>query len=99
MSSTPLICCSIGAATVASMTSALAPGYTAVICTCGGVISGYIAIGSWVIVIAPASRITSEMTMANLGLEIKKLLSTRRTSFALGDSRYGVDAAARRDVL
>ena len=46
MFSTPLTCCSIGAATVSATTWALAPGYWQVTLTVGGAIGGYIAIGS-----------------------------------------------------
>ena len=45
MSSTPLICCSMGAATVSEMVWADAPGYCAVTTTVGGTTSGYSAIG------------------------------------------------------
>ena len=46
MFSTPLTCCSIGAAIVSATTWALAPGYWQVTFTVGGAIGGYIAIGS-----------------------------------------------------
>src|SRR5207248_11271267 len=46
MLSTPLTCCSIGAATVSATTWALAPGYDAETSTVGGAISGYCANGS-----------------------------------------------------
>ncbi len=46
MSSTPLICCSMGAATVSEMVCAEAPGYCAVTTTVGGTTSGYSATGS-----------------------------------------------------
>ncbi len=46
MFSTPLICCSIGVATVEATTSALAPGYCPVTLMIGGAISGYCATGS-----------------------------------------------------
>src|SRR4030095_7391091 len=45
MFSTPLICSSIGATTVAATTSALAPGYWPVTLMIGGAISGYWATG------------------------------------------------------
>ena len=45
MPSTPLICCSNGAATVSATTSADAPGYLALTTTVGGAISGYSEIG------------------------------------------------------
>jgi hypothetical protein len=40
MPSTPLTCCSMGAATVAATTWALAPGYDALMTTVGGVMAG-----------------------------------------------------------
>jgi hypothetical protein len=45
MSSTPLICCSIGATTVSATVSALAPGYCPDTLMVGGAISGYCATG------------------------------------------------------
>src|SRR5262245_22777109 len=60
--STPLTCCSIGAATVSATTWALAPGYWAVTCTVGGVISGYWATGSRLAAHRPARTMTMEMT-------------------------------------
>src|SRR5881227_2037127 len=45
MFSTPLICCSIGAAMVSATTWALAPGYWHVTLTVGGAICGNMAIG------------------------------------------------------
>ena len=62
---------SIGAATVDSITSELAPGYVADTITCGGVIVGYCSNGRFFRAIKPARVITSEITMANLGLSIK----------------------------
>ncbi len=46
MCSTPLTCCSIGAATESATTLAFAPGYEQATCTVGGVMSGYWATGS-----------------------------------------------------
>src|SRR5437763_2772817 len=46
MFSTPLTCCSIGAATVSATTWALAPGYWQVTITFGGAFGGYIAMVS-----------------------------------------------------
>ncbi len=46
MSSTPLICCSIGAATVSETVWAEAPGYCVVTTTVGGATCGYSATGS-----------------------------------------------------
>ena len=46
MSSTPLICCSSGDATVSAMTFGFAPGYVARTTTVGGTTCGYSLIGS-----------------------------------------------------
>src|ERR1700719_3871511 len=72
MFSTPLTCCSMGAATVSATTCALAPGYTAETSTVGGVISGYCVTGSVNSAIPPASVITMESTEAKIGRSIKK---------------------------
>ncbi len=76
MSSTPLIWFSIGAATVCSITSADAPGYTARTVTTGGAISGYCAIGSERIEARPAITMKTESTAANIGRSMKKRDST-----------------------
>ena len=73
MSSTPLTCCSMGAATVSAITSGLAPGYCADTCTEGGVKSGYCSMGSWVIDTIPASKMSSEITVEKIGRLIKNL--------------------------
>src|SRR5437762_9093499 len=72
MFSTPLTCCSIGAATVSETTWALAPGYWQVTITVGGAIGGYIAMGSAHSAIAPASVITIDRTVAKIGRSMKK---------------------------
>jgi len=46
MSSTPLISCSIGVATVRATTSGEAPGYAAMTCTVGSATGGYCETGS-----------------------------------------------------
>src|ERR1700722_14967149 len=56
MFSTPLICCSIGAAMVSATTWALAPGYWQVTWIVGGVISGYWVNGKRTSDISPISR-------------------------------------------
>src|SRR4029077_13699958 len=71
MFSTPITCCSIGAATVSRTTDALAPGYEHDTWTVGGVISGYWAIGRILTAASPASRITSEMTTPKTGRSMK----------------------------
>src|SRR5688572_19592753 len=76
MFSTPLTCCSMGVVTVCSTTSALAPGYVASTTTCGGVISGNIAIGRNGIATAPATTMTMASTEAKMGRSMKKLTNT-----------------------
>src|SRR5207248_4346269 len=71
MPSTPFTCCSIGAATVSATTWALAPGYTAVTRTVGGVICGYCAIGSSAAAMSPINTMTIEMTQARTGRSMK----------------------------
>src|SRR3984893_4616650 len=72
MFSTPLICCSSGATTVAATTSALAPGYWPLTLTTGGAISGYWAIGSLPTATAPTMTKTIEITAAKIGRSMKK---------------------------
>src|SRR6266849_1476653 len=66
MFSTPLICCSSGVATVRDTVSADAPGYTVVICTVGGTISGYCATGRIASAPSPSSVTKALKTVANL---------------------------------
>src|ERR1700739_533109 len=72
MFSTPLICCSIGVATVEATTSALAPGYWPVTVMIGGAISGYCATGSRAKLTAPRITNTIETTAAKIGRSMKK---------------------------
>ncbi len=67
MFSTPFTCCSMGAVTVSSTTSALAPGYDVVTLTVGGVMSGMLDTGNRGIDRTPSSTITMEMTIAKIG--------------------------------
>ncbi|MNS84688.1 hypothetical protein D3C72_1185230 [compost metagenome] len=71
MSSTPLIFCSKGAATVSEITEAEAPGYFVVTLTCGGTIGGYCSIGKAKIEASPAIIIMRERTVEKTGLSIK----------------------------
>src|SRR5256885_14690740 len=71
MPSTPLTCCSIGAATVSATTWALAPGYVADTSTVGGAISGYCAIGSVNRATLPPSTMTMDSTEAKIGRLMK----------------------------
>src|SRR2546430_8906832 len=72
MFSTPLICCSSGVATVRDTVSADAPGYTVVICTVGGTISGYCATGRIASAPSPRSVTKALNTVAKRGRSIKK---------------------------
>src|ERR1700676_3010870 len=77
MFSTPLICCSMGAATVSETTWAFAPGYWQVTWIVGGVISGYWEIGRLIKDISPISTMMIEITQANTGRSMKKRANTR----------------------
>src|SRR5690242_11349004 len=76
MPSTPLTCCSIGAATVSATTWALAPGYDADTSTVGGVMSGYCATGNVCSAMLPASTITMDSTDAKIGRLMKNFENT-----------------------
>jgi len=76
MFSTPLTCCSMGAATVSATTLALAPGYVVETCTVGGVISGYWATGSTNSDTMPAIVITIESTAAKIGRSMKNEITS-----------------------
>src|SRR5262249_48288527 len=76
MFSTPLACCSMGAATVSATTLALAPGYEADTTTVGGAISGYCATGSVTKATVPASTMTMDSTEAKIGRSMKNLENT-----------------------
>src|SRR5262245_8947021 len=69
--STPLTCCSMGAATAWATSCALAPGYVHVTCTVGGVTGGNCAIASRYIEIPPASVVTIDSTLAKIGRLMK----------------------------
>src|SRR5258705_2304933 len=90
MFSTPLICCSSGATTVAATTSALAPGYWPLTLTTGGAISGYWATGSRPTDTAPTMTKMIETTAAKIGRSMKKWVRRIRGSRSIGvDSRAG----------
>src|SRR5882762_4135715 len=72
MLSTPLISCSIGAATVCAITSADAPAKVAFTTTVGGAISGNSLIGNARKEIAPTRVRIIEMTLAKIGRSTKK---------------------------
>jgi hypothetical protein len=71
MSSTPLISCSIGAATVSATVSAEAPGYCAATVTVGGTMSGYWLIGRPTKASAPTMVMITAMTPAKIGRSMK----------------------------
>ena len=58
-------------ATDASTASALAPGYRAFTCTCGGVMLGNSSIGKELIASSPARVMMMLMTKANFGRSMK----------------------------
>ncbi len=89
MPSTPLIASSSGRVTAVSTVSAFAPVYTEVTMTCGGVSSGYWAIGRVGIAMAPASTMTTAQTLARIG----RLMKTSTNMY--GFSRRGARGAAR----
>src|SRR5262252_646619 len=72
MFSTPLICSSIGAATVEATTSALAPGYWPLTLMVGGAISGYCATGRRQNDTPPTITKTIATTAAKIGRSMKK---------------------------
>ena len=73
MFSTPLTCCSIGAATVSATTWALAPGYEAETSTVGGVISGILGDRQGEQrQMPPASVMMIDSTEAKIGRWMKK---------------------------
>src|ERR1700731_4764773 len=73
MPSTPLICSSIGVATVSAITFGLAPGYCARTTTVGGATSGYSEIGSAGSDSRPPRKISIDSTPAKIGRSIKNL--------------------------
>src|ERR1700683_3589389 len=83
MFSTPLTCCSIGAATVSATTVAFAPGYEVDTRTVGGVICGYCAMGKSCDAIRPMRTMTMEITHAHTGRSIKKR-AIRKVLLAVG---------------
>src|SRR5512135_3049292 len=78
MLSTPLICASIGAATESPTVFESAPGYVVVTVTCTGVMVGYCAIGSTDIDTSPATQMSNETTVANIGRSMKNLENMSR---------------------
>src|SRR4051794_38957050 len=73
MRSTPLICSSIGIATVSAITFGLAPGNCALTITDGGTTSGYSEIGITGSASNPATKMRMERTPAKIGRSMKNL--------------------------
>src|SRR5262245_611267 len=73
MPSTPLICSSIGAATVSAITFGLAPGYCARTTTDGGTTSGYSEIGICRSAKSPDTKMSTDSTPAKIGRSMKNL--------------------------
>src|ERR1700743_2440589 len=73
MPGTPLTWLSMAVVVVCSTVCASAPVKLLVICTVGGVISGYWLIGIFRIASDPTNKITSEITIAVTGL-LRKIL-------------------------
>src|SRR5947209_5906068 len=71
MPSTPLTCCSIGAATDSATSLALAPGYMQVTDTVGGVMDGNWARGSVKTAMPPARVTRMDRTEAKIGRSMK----------------------------
>src|SRR5882757_6042472 len=93
MPSTPLICSSIGVATVSAMTFGLAPGYCARTTTVGGATSGYSEIGSAGIDSNPPRKISIDKTPAKIGRSIKNFEKL------MGRSRLWLRAAEELDCF
>ena len=85
--SRPLICCSITCVTVFSTVFADAPGYVALICTAGGAMVGYCAIGNVKTDAIPASIRMMAITHAKIGRSIKNFAMRRAPCY------YAPDAA------
>src|SRR5262245_9681594 len=94
MPSTPLICSSIGAATVSAITFGLAPGYCARTTTDGGTTSGYSEIGICRSASRPATKMSTDSTPAKIGRSMKK----REIFISRPRRRCGVAGSARGDV-
>ena len=84
MPSTPLICSSIGVATVSAITRGLAPGYCARTTIVGGTTSGYSEIGSARIESSPARKISRESTAAKIGRSMKNFERFMRRPLSSG---------------
>src|SRR5512144_3207956 len=96
--STPFTFCSIGVATDASTSVALAPTKVVVTWTIGGTTSGYWAMGRPDIATSPTRTVTMEITIATIGRLTKKramlarLARGLRRALAAGDGRHRLRA-------
>src|SRR5262249_62157926 len=85
MLSTPLICCSIGAATDFSRVSASAPVYVAWTRISGGAMFGYSEIGSPSTATTPRRTVRIETTIATMGrLTKNRVTGSGRTGYFAG---------------
>src|SRR5260370_42271778 len=84
MACAPLTCCSMGAATDCSTTSALAPGNAVDTVTWGGTTCGYCAIGRPSAASTPTRIMISAMTVEKTGRSMKKLNMARWLDLAIG---------------
>src|SRR5215469_12126277 len=98
MFSTPLICCSSGVATVRATVSADAPGYTVVICTVGGTISGYCATGNTSRAPSPRSVTNVLRTIAKRGRSMKKCARRMFLLLPVAPDRRRDRAVSSRDL-
>src|SRR5262245_49485086 len=80
MFSTPLICSSMGVATVSAITFGLAPGYCARTTPHGGATSGYSEIGITRRAGRPARKISTDSTPAKIGRSIRTWRDSWRAS-------------------
>ena len=87
MSSTPLMACSSGDATVSAMTCGFAPGYSARTTTVGGTTSGYSLIGSSFSEMAPLMKMIADSTPAKIGRFTKKLEKFTGVPYPATDQR------------
>src|SRR5512143_640394 len=87
--STPFTFCSIGVATDASTSVALAPTKVVVTWTIGGTTSGYWAMGSPDIATSPTRTVMMEITIATIGRLTKKRAMLARLPRGLGHALRG----------
>src|SRR5262245_37253778 len=92
MLSTPLICCSMGVATDASIVWASAPVYVALTWISGGAMFGYSDVGRARMVTAPAITMMIEITIATMGRLMKNF--AMRAQFVLPPGWAGAGVGA-----